>query len=78
MTTIQLNEEIAKELASISSDEGLLRKVLAAIRKITVHEADTTMEEALSSPAMLKVLRDGKAEIASGNVQTVKLEDLWK
>lgn len=79
MTTLQLNEAIAQELSTISNNEGLLKKALKAIRKVVSERDDeASMSEALSSPQMLKILRDGRAEIASGNIKPIELDDLWK
>lgn len=79
MTSMELNQELFRLLAVISGDENMMRKAVKALKRIIgkAEEKDAT-EEIMSSPKMMEILRKGDEEIASGNVKTVKLEELWK
>ncbi len=79
MTSMELNQELFRQLAVISGDENMMRKAVKALKRIIgkAEEKDAT-EEIMSSPKMMEILRKGDEEIASGNVKTVKLEELWK
>lgn len=76
---MELNQELFRQLAVISGDENMMRKAVKALKRIIgkAEEKDAT-EEIMSSPKMMEILRKGDEEIASGNVKTVKLEELWK
>ena len=79
MTALQLNAELFRELSIISEDEGMMKKAIKALKRITSkkHAMDET-EYIMSSPRMVEILREGDQEIAQGQGQTVELEDLWK
>lgn len=79
MTSMELNQELFRQLAVISGDENMMLKAVKALKRIVgkAEEKDAT-EEIMSSPKMMEILRKGDEEIASGNVKTVKLEELWK
>ena len=79
MTALQLNAELFRELSIIAEDEGLMKKALKAIKKLSAKKQ--TMDETeylMSSPAMAEVIRQGQEAIKNGKGRIVKLEDLWK
>ncbi len=79
MSTIQLNVAMHRYLGQIASDEGLMEKAVKYVKKLAVKKAQTDETEyIMSSPRMVEILKEGDAEIASGNVQPIELEDLWK
>lgn len=78
MTTLELNEELFSQLAIISTDEGMMRKAIKALKRIVKSEEMDTTEQILASPDMMDIIRKGDEEIARGEVETVKLEELWK
>lgn len=81
MTTLQLNAELFKELSTIASDEGMMKKAIKALKKIIADNNKASMDETayiMSSPAMVDILRQGDQEIKEGKGEKVKLEDLWK
>jgi len=79
MTSMELNQELFRQLAIVASDENLMRKTIKAIKRIIEkkEEQDTT-EQILASPAMMEIIHKGDEEIAGGNVTPIKLEELWK
>ena len=79
MTTAELNQELFHQLSIVAGNENLMRKVVKAIKRIVKQgeEKDTT-DQILASPAMMDIIKKGDAEIAEGNTQPIKLEDLWK
>lgn len=79
MTALQLNAELFRELSIIAEDEGLMKKALKAIKKLSAKKQimDET-EYLMSSPAMAEVIRQGQEDIKNGKGRIVKLEDLWK
>ena len=79
MSALQLNAELFRELSIIAEDEGLMKKALKAIKKLSAKKQ--TMDETeylMSSPAMAEVIRQGQEDIKNGKGRIVKLEDLWK
>ena len=42
MTTLQLNAELFHELSIISEDEGMMKKAIKALRRITIPHKSTT------------------------------------
>ena len=79
MTALQLNAELFRELSIIAEDEGLMKKALKSIKKLSAKKQ--TMDETeylMSSPAMAEVIRQGQEDIKNGKGRIVKLEDLWK
>ena len=79
MTALQLNAELFRELSVIAEDEGLMKKALKALKKLSVQKkAMDETEYIMSSPAMVEILREGDKEIAEGNFHPVKIDDLWK
>lgn len=79
MTALQLNAELFRELSLIAEDEGLMKKALKAIKKISAKkQAMDETEYIMSSPEMVKILREGDEEIAKGNFKPIAIDDLWK
>ena len=75
MTALQLNAELFRELSIIAEDEGLMKKALKAIKKLSAKKQ--TMDETeylMSSPAMAEVIRQGQEDIKNGKGRIVKLE----
>ena len=79
MTALQLNAELFRELSIIAEDEGLMKKALKALKKISAKkQAMDETEYIMSSPEMVKILREGDEEIAKGNFEHIAIDDLWK
>lgn len=79
MTALQLNAELFRELSIISEDEGMMKKAIKALKRITAQKQ--TMDETeyiMSSPEMVEILREGDKEIAEGNFKSIAIDDLWK
>ena len=79
MTTLQLNADLFRELSIIAEDEGLMKKAVKYLKKLTAQKQgmDET-EYIMSSPAMVDILRQGQKDIEEGRGRVIKLEDLWK
>ena len=79
MTALQLNAELFRELSIIAEDEGLMKKALKALKKLSAKkQAMDETEYIMSSPEMVKILREGEEDIKNGNFRIVKLDDIWK
>jgi hypothetical protein len=79
MTTLQLNAELFRELSIIAEDEGLMKKAVKYLKKLTAQkQAMDETEYIMSSPAMVDILRQGQKDIEEGRGRVIKLEDLWK
>ena len=79
MSTLQLNEELFRELSIIAEDEGLMKKTVKYLKKLTAQkQAMDETEYIMSSPAMVDILRQGQKDIEEGRGRVIKLEDLWK
>ncbi len=79
MTVSQINAELFRELSIIAEDEGLMKKALKAIKKLSAQKkAMDETEYIMSSPAMVEILKQGDEDIKNGKGRIVKLEDLWK
>ncbi len=79
MTALQLNAELFRELSIIAEDEGLMKKALKALKKLTAKkQAMDETEYIMSSPKMVEILREGEKEIAEGNFKPIAIDDLWK
>ena len=79
MTTLQLNAELFRELSIISEDEGMMKKAIKALKKITAQKQ--TMDETeyiMSSPKMVEILRQGEEDIKNGRGRVVTLDEIWK
>ncbi len=79
MTSLQLNAELFRELSIIAEDESLMKKALKALKKLSAKkQAMDETEYIMSSPEMVKILREGDKEIAKGNFEPIAIDDLWK
>ena len=79
MTAMQLNTELFRELSIISEDEGLMKKAIKALKKISAQKkALDETEYIMSSPKMVEILKEGDKEIAEGNFEPIAIDDLWK
>lgn len=79
MTAMEVNAELFRELSIIADDEGLMKKALKAIKRISAQkQAMDETEYLMSSPEMVEILRQGDEDIKNGKGRVVKLEDLWK
>ena len=79
MTVSQINAELFRELSIIAEDEGLMKKALKAIKKLSAQKkAMDETEYIMSSPAMVEILKQGDEDIKNGKGRVVKLENLWK
>lgn len=79
MTAFELNAELFRELSIIAEDEGLMKKAVKYLKKLTAKKqaADDT-EYIMSSPAMVEILRQGEEDIKNGRGRVISLDDLWK
>ena len=79
MTSLQLNAELFRELSIISEDEGMMKKAIKALKKITAQKrAMDETEYVMSSPKMVEILRQGDEDIKNGRGRVVKLDEIWK
>lgn len=79
MTALQLNAELFRELSIISEDEGMMKKAIKALKKITAQkQAMDETEYIMSSREMVRILHEGDEEIAKGNFEPIAIDDLWK
>ena len=79
MTTSDLNAELFRELSIIAEDEGLMKKAVKYLKKLTAQQqAQDETEYIMSSPAMVEILRQGEEDIKNGRGRVIKIEDLWK
>ena len=79
MTTSDLNAELFRELSIIAEDEGLMKKAVKYLKKLTAQkQAQDETEYIMSSPAMVEILRQGEEDIKNGNFKVVTLDDIWK
>ena len=79
MTALQLNAELFRELSIIAEDEGLMKKAVKYIKKLSAKKQ--TMDETeyiMSSPEMVRIIRQGEKDIEEGRGRVIKLEDIWK
>lgn len=79
MTALQLNAELFRELSIIAEDEGLMKKAVKYLKKLTARkQAMDETEYIMSSPKMVEIIRQGQKDIEEGRGRVVKVEDLWK
>ena len=79
MTSLQLNAELFRELSIISEDEGMMKKAIKALKRITAQKQ--TMDETeyiMSSHEMVDILRQGDEDIKNGRGRIVTLDEIWK
>lgn len=79
MTALQLNAELFRELSIIAEDEGLMKKAVKYLKKLTAQkQAMDETEYIMSSPEMVDIIRQGRKDIEEGRGRVIKLEDIWK
>lgn len=79
MTALELNAELFRELSIIAEDEGLMKKALKAIKRLSAKkQAMDETEYIMSSPEMVRIIRQGEKDIEEGRGRVIKLEDIWK
>ena len=79
MTALQLNAEWFRELSIIAEDEGLMKKAVKYLKKLSAKkQAMDETEYIMSSPEMVRIIRQGEEDIKNGNFRIVKLDDIWK
>lgn len=79
MTAMELNAELFRELSIIAEDEGLMKKAVKYLKKLTAQKkAMDETEYLMSSPAMAEIIRQGQEDIKNGRGRVIKLEDIWK
>ena len=79
MITSELNAELFHELSIIAQDEGLMKKAVKYLKKLTAQKkAMDETEYIMSSPAMVDIIRQGQKDIEEGRGRVIKLDDIWK
>ena len=79
MTTSELNAELFRELSIIAQDEGMMKKAVKYLKKLTAQKkAMDETEYIMASPAMVEIIRQGQKDIEEGRGRVIKLDDLWK
>lgn len=79
MITSELNAELFHELSIIAQDEGLMKKTVKYLKKLTAQKkAMDETEYIMASPAMVDIIRQGQKDIEEGRGRVIKLDDLWK
>lgn len=79
MTALELNAELFRELSIIAEDEGLMKKAVKYLKKLTAQKQ--TMDETeyiMSSPKMVEIIRQGEEDIKNGNFKVMTLDEIWK
>ena len=66
-------------MSIIAEDEGLMKKALKAIKRLSAKkQAMDETEYIMSSPEMVRIIRQGEKDIEEGRGRVIKLEDIWK
>lgn len=79
MTALQQNAELFRGLSIIAEDEGLMKKAVKYIKQLSAKkQAMDETKYIMSSPEMVKILREGDEMIAKGNFEPIAIDDLWK
>ena len=79
MTALQLNAELFRELSIIAEDEGLMKKAVKYLKMLSAKkQAMDETEYIMSSPEMVRIIRQGEKDIEEGRGRVIKLEDIWK
>ena len=79
MTALQLNAELFRELSIIAEDEGLMKKAVKYLKKLSAKkQAMDETEYIMTSPEMVRIIRQGEKDIEEGRGRVIKLEDIWK
>ena len=79
MTALELNAELFRELSIIAEDEGLMKKAVKYLKKLTTQKQ--TMDETeyiMSSPKLVEIISKGEEDIKNGNFKVMTLDDIWK
>ena len=64
MTALQLNAELFRELSIIAEDEGLMKKAVKYLKKLSAKkQAMDETEYIMSSPEMVRIIRQGEKDI---------------
>lgn len=76
---LQLNAELFGALQVIAEDEGLMKKAVKSLKRLAAKKQAMDETEYVMSDAELdKIIKEGDAEIAAGNLKPIAIEDLWK
>lgn len=76
---LQLNAELFGALQVIAEDEGLMKKAVKSLKRLAAKKKAMDEAEYVMSDAELdKIIKEGDAEIAAGNLKPIAIEDLWK
>jgi hypothetical protein len=79
MTALELNAELFRELSIIAEDEGLMKKAVKYLKKLTAQkQAMDETEYIMSSPKMVEIIRQGEEDIKNGNFKVMTLDEIWK
>ena len=79
MTALELNADLFRELSIIATDEGLMKKAVKYLKKLTAQKkAMDETEYIMSSPAMVDIIHQGQKDIEEGRGRVIKLDDIWK
>ena len=79
MTALQLNAELFRELSIIAENENLMKKAVKYLKKLSAKkQAMDETEYIMSSPEMVRIIRQGEKDIEEGRGRVIKLEDIWK
>ena len=79
MTALELNAELFRELSIIAEDEGLMKKAVKYLKKLTAQkQAMDETEYIMSSPKMVEIIRKGEEDIKNGNFKVMTLDEIWK
>ena len=79
MITSELNAELFHELSIIAQDEGMMKKAVKYLKKLTAQKkAMDETEYIMASPAMVDIIRQGQKDIEEGRGRVIKLDELWK
>lgn len=79
MTALQLNAELFRELSIIAENEKLMKKAVKYLKKLSAKkQAMDETEYIMSSPEMVRIIRQGEKDIEEGRGRVIKLEDIWK
>ena len=79
MTALQLNAELFRQLSIIAEDEGVMKKALKALKKLSAKkQAIDETEYIMSSSKMVDILRQGEEDIKNGRGRVVTLDEIWK
>lgn len=76
---LQLNAELFGALQVIAEDEGLMKKAVKSLKRLAAKKQAMDETEYIMLDAELdRIIKEGDAEIAAGNLKPIAIEDLWK